>query len=87
MKGAISAGEFPAGGAGRGDYFCSGVFFFFTRVQILLSAAPRTLNVVVMAQEDQAGEHRHRKGVLRFEPPDVERGDQRADDSARKSNR
>jgi hypothetical protein len=27
----------------------------------------------VMAQEDQAGEHRHRKGVLRFEPPDVER--------------
>ncbi len=35
-----------------------------------------------MAQEDQAGEHRHRKGVLRFEPPDVERGDQRADDSA-----
>ena len=35
-----------------------------------------------MAQEDQAGEHRHRKGVLRFKPPDVERGDQRADDSA-----
>ena len=35
-----------------------------------------------MAQEDQAGEHRHRKGILRFEPPDVERGDQRADDSA-----
>ncbi len=90
MKGAISAGGVPpAGGAGRGDYFCSGVFFLLhAGPDFALSAAPQTLNVVVMAQEDQAGEHRHRKGVLRFEPPDVERGDQRADDSAQwKSNR
>ena len=81
MKGAISAGEFP-GWRSREEITSALAFFFFTRVQILLSAAPQTLNVVVMAQEDQAGEHRHRKGVLRFEPPDVERGDQRADDSA-----
>jgi uncharacterized membrane protein len=42
---------------------------------------PQTLNVVVMAQQNQAGEHRNRESVLRFEPPDVERRNQRADDS------
>ncbi len=83
MKGAISAGGVPRLAEPGGEITSAlAFFFFFTRVQILLSAAPQTLNVVVMAQEDQAGEHRHRKGVLRFEPPDVERGDQRADDSA-----
>jgi hypothetical protein len=35
-----------------------------------------------MPHQDQAGEHRYREGELRFEPPDVERGDQRADDGA-----
>ncbi len=37
-----------------------------------------------MAQQDKAGEHRHRKGKLRFEPPDVERRDQRADDGTQR---
>lgn len=82
MKGAISAGEFP--GWRSREEITSALAFFLLHAgpDFALLAAPRTLNVVVMAQEDQAGEHRHRKGVLRFEPPDVERGDQRADDSA-----
>ncbi len=83
MKGAISAGEFPGWRSREGRLLLLWRFFSSSRGSRFCSlAAPQTLNVVVMAQEDQAGEHRHRKGVLRFEPPDVERGDQRADDSA-----
>ncbi len=83
MKGAISAGEFPRLAEPGGEITSALAFFSSSRGSRFCSlAAPQTLNVVVMAQEDQAGEHRHRKGVLRFEPPDVERGDQRADDSA-----
>ncbi len=81
MKGAISAGSSRLAEPGE---ITSALAFFLLHAgpDFALLAAPQTLNVVVMAQEDQAGEHRHRKGVLRFEPPDVERGDQRADDSA-----
>ena len=37
-----------------------------------------------MTQQDKAGEHRHREGELGFKPPDIERGNQRADDGAQR---
>src|SRR5476649_2637313 len=44
-----------------------------------LLAAPQTLYIVMVAQQYQARQHGNWEGELRFEPPDVKRRDQRAD--------
>ena len=52
------------------------------RPDLRLLTTPQALDVVMVAQQNQARQHRDREGELGFKPPDVEWRNQRADDRA-----